>query len=439
MGRVLRFAQRMLSLGRTGTGLLVAGKVALAISQGLILVVIARLEGATAVGVYTLALAVVSPIFLFAHLRLQDVIATDDDPAAGWSLHIQLAALSGLVGVLVATGIGLVWPRSDLWLIMLPLAWAKLAESLVFACQGYWRSNGLFALVARSNIARAVLAVLGVALGTYFGGLVWGVTGMAILWTLILFVELRRVPRIWAGTHFGDITWRWWHLVPLGLVAMLLSLNQSVVRLAVDVHVGTQQLGIFAATAYIVRIGAIVAQAISESGAPALRKAGRAGDVRASYRLALRSGLRAAALGVLLLVLVILVGPAFMPLLFGAEFRPSRVLMGIVSLAGVPLFASTGLALTTVSTGRHRGYLIAVTISLIVTAGGTLALTPHWGMVGAAAGWAAGEFAKLGLMLVNLRAWAVGSPRSRVADRSRTPDGGEKLGDHETPSFPAEG
>lgn len=384
--------------------ILMAGKLSMTASQGLILVILARLGGAVDVGLYTLALAIVSPVFLLSHMRMQDVIATHPRNAEVWAAHARILLATGLIALVVAVGLSLVWPTPDLWKVVLPLTVTKAAESVVFTCHGYWQSQGRVFRIAASNMVRATSALATVGLGTWLWGLAAGVSFMALAALSQLFVwELRQVPSLREAGSPRTLLRLLRGVAPLGLVAMLLSLNQNVVRLIVEFHVGTAELGIFAASAYLVRTGAIAAQAIGQEGAPRIREARSKGDSHALYAAGMRSAGQALVVGAIMVVIGLWIGPEVVGSLYGDQFRPNLALLVIILLAGVPLFGSTALSVTTVASGRHRSYVAVVSIGLIVTAVAALALTPGWGLIGAAVAWAAGEFVKFGLMVALLR------------------------------------
>ena len=392
---------------RSGPAQLLIGKIALIVSQGLILLVFARLEGAATVGRYTLALAIVSPVFLMAHLRMQDVMASHPRVGDVWAAHVRILVITSSVALGLTALIAVAWPSLDLWQFVLPVAAAKWIESLVFTAHGYWQSQGAYGRVATSTIVRSVAACLSVGVGTWLVGAVFGLALMAAVSALlILVIERPAVPSVFGP--YGEEPWfrLAFSLAPLGVVAMLLSLNQHVVRVVIGAHVGTAALGVFAVTAYLVRTGTIVARAIGQGDAHTLRAARIAGNRDTIYRLGLRSTAYGVAFGVAIVAVGLLIGPPFIALLFGPEFRPTRLLIGLVLAAGVPLYGTTALSMYTVALGQHRKYVAVVCVSLAVTAAAAAVLTPLHGLNGAAVGWLVGETVKLLLMVALLR-WSV--------------------------------
>ncbi len=401
------------------TFVLTLGKFSTTIAQGLLLLVIARSEGAYAVGMYTLALALTSPLFLFSHMRAQDVVATSPDPGHAWAAAIRLVLVAGAVAVIAAAAIGWLWPSTQVLSYVLPLAVAKLIDSLTWTCHGYRNAFGLVAQTAASNAVRALLSVVAVAIGTWYSGVTVGLWLMCIcsLAQLLLW-DVRSMPRGLKGplalqSLGGSLS--------LGVVALLLGLHQPLLRGLLDLWVGTAELGVFATVAYVVRTGSVIAQATAQASAHDLRSA-LEHSPPAGARLALRCGRNGVALGLLMLAIGLPIGPSLLALVFGPEFRPSYELMALVLLAGVSLFGSTAMSTATVATSSRADYLRAVVLSVVSTGLSAVLLIPWLGLAGAGLAWWLGESVKLTVMVAtSWRGARVGSLSSTAENRGSAP------------------
>ncbi|WP_191090904.1 lipopolysaccharide biosynthesis protein [Serinicoccus hydrothermalis] len=385
-------------------------------AQGAALIILGRALGVEAVGVYTLALAIVSPIFLFGHLRLQEKVATDPLGKQRWRSYRGAMLVGATLALVLSVIVTVLYPTDGLWKVALPLAVARFAESYVHMIHGYWQGAGDMARVARANVIRAIGLVVGLSGGLALTETVAGATTGAAVVAMLLVPVLEGSGPGPSLDEVSDSTWSLLsHLLPLGAVAVLLSLNQTAVRVLIDRGVGVQELGVFAATAYLVRLGTIVAQSLGQARAPELRAAAANHDFGAVARQGLVSAGHAALLGVVTAGVMLVVGPAVMVLGFGEAFEPSRALIGAIFAAGIPLFASTSLAMATVGMGERGLYLCAVAISLVSTVVLVSFLVPEWGVVGAAWGWAGGESIKTLLLVgIALRRLRSGQDPSRV-------------------------
>ncbi|WP_151526779.1 lipopolysaccharide biosynthesis protein [Serinicoccus kebangsaanensis] len=372
-------------------------------AQGAVLIILGRALGVEAVGVYTLALAIVSPIFLFGHLRLQEKVATDPLGKQRWRSYRGAMLVGATLALVLSVIVTVLYPTDGLWKVALPLAVARFAESYVHMIHGYWQGTGQMLRVTRANVIRAVGLVAGTSAGLALAGSVAGATmGAAVIAILLIPVLEGSGPEPARDVESSRSTMSLViHLVPFGAVAVLLSLNQTAVRVVIDRGVGVQELGIFAATAYLVRLGAIVAQSLGQARSPEIQAAAAAGNFPAVAREGLISAAHAVVLGVLTAGVMVIFGPMLMVLAFGDAFEPSRLLVAAVFAAGIPIFASTSLAVATVGMGERALYLLAVTVSLVATVLLVTVLVRSGGVVGAAWGWALGEWIKT-LLLVGI-------------------------------------
>lgn len=392
----MSFVARLRRLG-TPAGLLFIGKIAMTGSQGLILVILGRLLGAEAVGTYTLALALVSPVFLLAHMRTQDVIGVDKRAAERWTEHFVAVVIVGALAAGICVIGGFAFAKKDLGAVVAGLTVVKGVQSLVFTCHGLWLGEGKFSAVTKSNLIRSVALLVALAAGSLYGGLVAGVAAMAIASVLILLgLEIRATPSLLmrqVSVRSQLILIR--TLLPLGMVAFVISANQAVVRFMVEGSAGVAALGVFAATAYLVRLGSVAAQSVGASLSPQLRRARLSHDAADFLRISKRAALSGAGVGLLLLLLGSLFGPRFITLIYGPEFQPSRQLVALVFIAGIPLFASTALAVPAVAVGNNRRLLGAAVGGFVATCLAAVVLIPSFGLSGGALAWAFGETAGL--------------------------------------------
>ena len=74
--------------------------------------------------------------------------------------------------------------------------------------------------------------------------------------------------------------------LPLGIVLMLTSLTANLPRYSIERHLGTRELGLFAAVASFVTVGTTIANALGQSATTRLARLFEQGEFRAFRRLA---------------------------------------------------------------------------------------------------------------------------------------------------------
>lgn len=381
---------------------LVTSKLAYAASQGVILLALARLGGAAMAGTYALLIAVISPVFLFTNLRVQDLVSTGRSGRPVGD-YIRATRTSNALGVLACLVVAVVALRSDALLAVIGLAIAKYFEALSRGAYGHAQHEGQYGRAILSNLGHAIFPAAALV-----AGLLWterlgpALLLMALPWMLqYLLWERTFFARMPVGREWSLST-DWCllaSLVPLGASAMLLSLNQSIVRVALSSLTSVAVLGVFASVAYTVRLGAVIARGAAELH---VRAMGRAADLPELRRAAARPLVATALTGLVLGALMVALGPWAWPLVFGPEFRPDRGLLAMVALAGMFVYATTGVSLAVVASGRHTGQLMASLAGVIVTAMLIVPLITAWGAIGAATAWAVGEGVRFAMMLRQL-------------------------------------
>jgi O-antigen/teichoic acid export membrane protein len=229
----------------------------------------------------------------------------------------------------------------------------------------------------------------------------WGIVGLTMARAFILvaydFQTANDSLDNSAGTHarrlWGDIPhprWHWptlWRLVrvtlPLGLVTMLISFNINIPRYLIEWHLGSYQLGIFAAVAAFQKSVPTVVQALGRSASPQLAHYYADHNVQAFTRLSLQIVAMAFAMGLFAFTVAVVAGRLILLLLYGPEYVVPGLFQFIMLAAAIDYVATM---LTFVITSA-RYYRIQLPLQLTATAAVAAScfwLVPSAGLLGAA-------------------------------------------------------
>jgi O-antigen/teichoic acid export membrane protein len=348
----------------------------------------AKLGGAETLGEYALAVAVVTPVVMLAHLNLRAVLATDIERRhpLGDYLAARLAA-SGLglaaIGVLalfssysgataaaiVLTGVG------------------QSAETISDAYYGAMQRREEMRGIARSMMARAALSVAAFGAVLYAGGgLVWALAALAAARCAVLLLYDR--PAGSAGECLtGAGAPAAWEIVrtalPLGVVLMLVSLNTNLPRYAIERVLGVRELGAFAAVASFVTVGSTLVNALGQAATPRLAGHFSRGERAPFLRLTLKLAGVVLALGAAGVLTASLFGAFLLRILYRPEFAAHAGLLNAVM--GVSILAYLAIALGYVLTSV-REFKLQVPLFCCAALGcGTASwlLVPRFGLAGA--------------------------------------------------------
>jgi O-antigen/teichoic acid export membrane protein len=344
------------------------GNVVYAVCQWSMLAALARLTSPEVVGRYALGLAIGTPVFLFTNLNLAQVQATDARGEYSLGDYRGLRLLSN-IAALLSVCLWVAFARYDAptncAVLLVALTKAIESESDVF--YGLFQQQECMNLSSLSVMLRGILAFL------VFTGLVAlshrlavGQVGILLVWSAVLFLVDSR-----NGARFGDTrpTFNWrvlarlmWLVLPLGVVAGLSSLGNSLPRFFLNNVHGTRELGLFAAVASFSQVGNIFSMALSRSAAPHLARhhaANATADFVKLLAKLMSIGLLVGCVGVLV---ALCAGKWFLAIAFGPEYaRETGVLTWVMVAMGL---VTTGTFLGTAVTAARR-----LTIQMAIHAG----------------------------------------------------------------------
>jgi O-antigen/teichoic acid export membrane protein len=384
--------------------LTLAGNVVYSACQWGLLVALARLGSPEMVGQFALGLAVSGPIMLLFSLQLRAVQATDAAGSNHFSEYLALRLLTSAIALGAIACVALfVVDGGAAALVVLLVGSTKILESVSDVYRGLMQYAERMDRVAVSMALRGLVTLPAFALALLLGGgLIAAVSAMMaaslVVWWGWDVRTARRLcqpvpgngpargalfgvhPRFTAPALFGLAR----TALPLGLVAMLLSLNSYAPQYAVK-QLGTAELGIFAALLYTALASRVLIGAVGQSASPRLARLYESGNLAAFRKLhgkLLRVGI---AVSLLALAGAALLGKPFLRLVYGPEYAAhSQLFVALCAVAGLlHLVSFQGY---TVTAARYFRAQLPVSIAVAATTIATaFLLVPGFGAAGAAA------------------------------------------------------
>jgi O-antigen/teichoic acid export membrane protein len=251
------------------------GRIAYCACQWGILIALARLCGATAVGQWGLALAVTTPVFTFFDFKLRWLIATDANKkyeiADYVGFRILTVAAAFLLVTLICSVSGLSGSTS---LIIVVFALAKSAESLSEIMYGVMQKFERLDYIGLSFVIRGISTLLAVVLIlTLTHSVLLAAISMCTVWVSVLYFHDRSsVCHILK--HPKDLSFRFnrqslillvQDAATLGIVGLMVTLGRAVPRYFLALYDGEVAVGYFTAIAYLHLIGDVVVTSLSHS------------------------------------------------------------------------------------------------------------------------------------------------------------------------------
>ncbi|HEY7391346.1 MAG TPA: lipopolysaccharide biosynthesis protein [Bryobacteraceae bacterium] len=384
------------------------GNVVYAACQWGMIVALAKLGNSFMVGQFSLGLAIVTPILMFANFDLRAVQATDAGRDFRFAQYLRLRLVTTLCGLALIGCV--VWfgkYEKQTALVILAVALAKAVETLSDIHYGLFQLNDRLDQTGRSMMLRGVASVAALWVGLRLTHeLLWACICLAAAWlgTLVLF-DVRRGRRLVARTETSSPRrrrngfkreWRLLRLaLPLGAVATIVSINLHMPRYFIHAHMGDHQLGIYSAIAYATVAMTLVSDSLSHSTIPRLSRLYAATRIREFRALLLRLLALASGAGLLGVALVDVFGARILTLVYSREYALNPEVFVLLTAAAAVQCAGSMLTSGITSTRQFR-----IQVPLFIAMAGSTALACAWwiperGLIGAALAVLAGAIVRL--------------------------------------------
>jgi O-antigen/teichoic acid export membrane protein len=371
-----------------------SGNVIYAACQWGILVALAKLGTPQMVGEFAIALAVTAPILIGAGLSLRSVQVTDALQEYEFRDYFSLRLLTTVAAVLAVAGV--IWFSGygrHAAVVILIVAIAKGFESISDIVHGLWQQHERMDLIARSLVLKGVLSLGIVALAFYFtGDLRVAACGLALVWALVLlFYDARWAANVSGFARPLRLLWRprtlgalAWLALPAGVVMALVSFNINLPRYFIEHHLGTEQLGIFAAMAYPMIAGTTIVGALGQSATPRLSQYYSGDERRAFLSLLLKLVGLAFAVGLAAVLVIALAGRSILLLLYRPEYANHVTTFLLLAIAGALGYAASILGYGMTAARYFRAQLPVFMVTTAATAVACAILVPRQQLPGAA-------------------------------------------------------
>jgi O-antigen/teichoic acid export membrane protein len=401
------------------------------------LVVLAKLGSPEMVGQFVLGLSIVVPVMSLGTLKTRLVQATDANREYLFSDYFGLRLITTVMALVIIAGIVYgMGCQKETSLVILAVGLAKAFESISDVFHGLLQQRERMDRIAKSLLIRGPLSLIALGIGTYITGKVfWGTLGLAFVWALVLVcydarsVMLMLMPEAELSSHFPGIKPTKailrprceisiirklaWLALPLGFVVMMDSFKTNIPRYFIVGLMGEYALGIFAAMAYLKKVGNTIIIALGQAMTPRLAKYYVSKKIVEFRTLLLKTVGFGVLVGLAGVMVSILAGREIMTFLYRPEYAEHiDVLILLMVAAGID-FVATFLDY---GINAARYFKIQVPLQAAVIGTGALAclwLIPSHGLRGAAVAVILSSLVRLVITLVVLL-YAM-----RVLDRER--------------------
>ncbi|MBK5462547.1 oligosaccharide flippase family protein [Peribacillus sp. TH27] len=360
----------------------VAGSIIYAFTQFMILSVLAKFGGPEDVGMFTLSLAMCSPIFLFLNLKLRSVIATDFNDEYHFFDYEGLRKITSIFAIfLIIIVISFAGYDKYISTTIILFSIAKFFEMKSEVYYGFFQKKQLFELIAKSVILRGLTNLILVFL--FFGltkNLMWAILGIALTNFFVhYFYDKRNIEKFIKidfskrKVNYKNIKLIFLLSFPLGLSTLIGSLNTNIPRYIIENKLGLYELGIFSGLAYLLFIGNTLLSSVSQVLMPKLVKFNQDKDYRSFKRVVFKMVLFGFFVSVLMVLIFNFFGEIILTIIYSQEYVAYKNILMVLVMGISVLYSSVflGTAITALKMFKIQPYihslsLLFLTISSIL-------------------------------------------------------------------------
>lgn len=362
-----------------------------ALSQLLVILCLGRLLGAEAVGIYSFALAVVTPILIVFNLGLRVQLLTDSKGDIPLVTYERVRSVSSTVAMLALAASFVLFPgKSTIYLAIILVGAIKTFEYQSELFYGAFQKTNRYRIVAASLALKGLVSLASMALFVYTSNsLLTGLVAATIASALCCFLYDKRKQKFLLPDNGSGITWADARSiiitgVPLGSAALLISLNVNTPRLTLGSFGGPAALGQFASAAAFVQIGSLVVNSLGQALAPKMSAAFQCNILSTYKKIAVTAVLFSCGFGAVSAAAAYIIGPAAIEFVLGSKFTSGENILFFVFLAAPFQYAMSMFGYVISSTRKNSGLVYVNAISALVTLCASLAFVPQFGIYGAA-------------------------------------------------------
>lgn len=385
----------------------VSGEVTYAACQWAMVASLAKLGTPEMVGQFSLGFAVTAPLIMFANLQLRALLASDGTADRGFAPYFTLRLLTSALALLAIAVIAWLTNYSaEMKFVIVLVGLYKSAEAVSDIFHGELQRLADMKWICLSLVLRGLLTLAVLALGIYWtqhlAPVCLAIAAVCLL--VLLGIDVPCVAR--SSLNPNPTRWRHWrspfslcrdlrsltHLLtlawPLGLVALLVSLNVSIPRYFLERYWGARALGIYSALAALVQAGTLLSAALAASASGRLGYSYVTRDVLGWGRLLKRLFGLSLLFGVVGLVIALAGGPMMLTFFYSPDYATYQTVFCLLMLVAVGTnlcFVMNGAVLAaryiTIQLPFHL-------LLLFVTTAACYVLIPPFGLLGAA--WSVG-------------------------------------------------
>ncbi|HAY3551970.1 oligosaccharide flippase family protein [Elizabethkingia meningoseptica] len=337
-----------------------------AFSQWVQLSVISKYTSIEILGFYTLALSIVSPIFMLSSLQLRTILVTDSKSEFNFNDFFNLRLITNLISLIVILGVLVFIHNKNILLITLILTCQKVFESFSELFNSKQQKIERIDILATSLFLKGLGAIISLFIGLFlFNSLTVGLSFIVISYLLVIcFYDYRKysvkqVGKIKILFNNSVLKKLFFRGLPLGIVMLIISLNANVSKYFLEAYVGTEAQAVYSSISYLLIVGVFILDAFGQAFVPRLNIYYWNKEAIKFKKLAFLFITGSFFIGLILYICSSLFGETILNLLFNKRIAQYASFLASYMLVSILIFiaSSLGYVLTSIREFKIQPYI----------------------------------------------------------------------------------
>lgn len=362
-----------------------------ALSQFIIIVLLNKLGSPVMVGLYSIGLAISTPIIMLTNLQLRQIQATDTTGEYLFNDYYALRIVTGFLAIIVIIII-LFLSNYSIYksIIVLLVALNRIIDSYSDVIYGQLQQRERMDYIGKSKAIKGILSIIVMGILLFLtNNLILTLIWINIIWILIFWYYDRKKVKLYIKNirpffdlnKMKDLTI---FALPLGIVMMLISLDSNLPRIVIERFLGEEALGYFTSISYLIFAGNLFIQSVGQAFSPRMAKLYRKGSIKSFNKIVVFLIFVGMITGIIGLLISIYGGELILTLLYDSSYKNYKQLLILTMISGIFIYSSSflGFSITAMRLFKIQPFigLIGVIVNLIFS----FLLIPQFGLIGAA-------------------------------------------------------
>lgn len=344
-------------------------------SQWFITIIIVKFGSSELAGIYSLGLAIATPLFVLFNMNTRSVQITDVNNEYYFKDYFSLRLYTTFLAIFV----GAIWgflsvDKPEMLYAIILICVIKSVDAVSDIVYGLMQKNERMDLVSKSLIIRGITTFSAMFITFYFTRrfiLSLFIMLIVSLFRFILFdiKNIRLFEKVEIEFNVKRIIKLIKVSVPIALVGVIVALNPNIPRYFLQQYLGEESVGIFSALVYVSVAGNMISSALGQVMSPRLAKFYQEKKKKSFDRIIKIMLLIALIMSICAIILSVLLGEIFLTYLYTPEYiQYYGMFIIIIFWSSINYISSIiGYALTSVRYFKQQTYIQFITLIVMIT------------------------------------------------------------------------